>query len=99
DIGFLKKQVFNIIVLDESQAIKNPDSKRYKAVRLLNGRQRLVLTGTPVENNTFDLFAQLSFALPGFLGNAKRFADDYSTPIDKFQDSKRAQELQRKIHP
>lgn len=99
DIGLLKKQAFNVIVLDESQAIKNPDSKRYKAVRLLQGRQRLVLTGTPVENNTFDLFAQLSFALPGLLGNAKRFADDYSTPIDKFQDSKRAQELQRKIHP
>lgn len=99
DIGFLKKQAFNIIALDESQAIKNPDSKRYKAVRLLQGRQRLVLTGTPVENNTFDLFAQLSFALPGLLGNAKRFADDYSTPIDKFKDAKRAEELQRKIHP
>lgn len=99
DISILKKQAFNIIVLDESQAIKNPDSKRYKAVRLLHGRQRLVLTGTPVENNTFDLYAQLSFALPGLLGNAKHFADSYSTPIDKFQDSQRAQELQRKIHP
>ena len=99
DIEFLKEQTFNIIVLDESQAIKNPDSKRYKAARLLKGRQRLVLTGTPVENNTFDLYAQLSFALPGFLGTAKRFADDYSTPIDKFQDSQRAGELQRKIHP
>lgn len=99
EIEFLKKQAFNIIALDESQAIKNPDSKRYKAVRLLQGRQRLVLTGTPVENNTFDLYAQLSFAMPGLLGSAKRFADDYSTPIDKFQDSKRAQELQQKIHP
>lgn len=99
DIQWLKEQNFNIIVLDESQAIKNPNSKRYKAVRLLQGRQRLVLTGTPVENNTFDLYAQLSFAVPGLLGGAKRFASDYSTPIDKFQDSKRAQELQRKIHP
>lgn len=99
DISILKKQAFNIIVLDESQAIKNPESKRYKSVRLLHGRQRLVLTGTPVENNTFDLYAQLSFALPGLLGNAKHFADSYSTPIDKFQDSDRAQELQRKIHP
>lgn len=99
DIAFLKKQQFNIIVLDESQAIKNPDSKRYKAARLLQGRQRLVLTGTPIENNTFDLFAQLSFALPGLLGSAKRFADDYATPIDKFGDIKRAKELQHKIHP
>lgn len=99
DVEWLKKQTFNIIVLDESQAIKNPNAKRYKAARLLQARQRLLLTGTPVENNTFDLYAQLSFAIPGLLGSAKRFATDYSTPIDKFQDSKRAQELQHKIHP
>lgn len=99
DIEQLRKFRFNLIVLDESQAIKNPQSKRYKAVRLLNGRQRLVLTGTPIENNTFDLYAQLSFAMPGLFGSAKRFADDYSTPIDKFQDMQRAKELQRKIHP
>lgn len=99
DVELLKKHEFNIIVLDESQAIKNPDSKRYKAVRLLHGRQRLVVTGTPVENNTFDLFSQLSFAIPGLLGSAKQFATDYSTPIDKFQDTTRAKELQKKVHP
>lgn len=99
DIQWLKNQLFNVIVLDESQAIKNPTSQRYKAVRLLQARQRLVMTGTPVENNTFDLYAQLSFAVPGLLGSAQRFAIDYSTPIDKLQDSNRAQELQRKIHP
>jgi SNF2 family DNA or RNA helicase len=65
----------------------------------LNGRQRLVLTGTPIENNTFDLYAQLSFAQPGLFGSAKHFADLYSTPIDKFQDTARAKELQQKIHP
>src|SRR5699024_4787190 len=73
--------------------------KRYKAARLLQARQRLVATGTPVENNTFDLYAQLSFALPGLLGSARQFASDYSTPIDKFQDDKRAGELQQKVHP
>lgn len=99
DVEHLRKYVFNCIILDESQAIKNPDSKRYKAARLLEGRQRLVMTGTPIENNTFDLFAQLSFAVPGLFGSAKRFADEYSTPIDKFQETKRAIELQQKIHP
>ena len=99
DIEVLKEYEFNCIVLDESQAIKNPSSKRYKAARLLKARQRLVMTGTPIENNTFDLFAQLSFAVPGLLGNAKRFAEEYSTPIDKFQERKRAIELQQKIHP
>jgi len=99
DIEILRKQTFNVIVLDESQAIKNPESKRYKAARLLQARQRLVATGTPIENNTFDLYAQLSFVLPGLFGSSKRFAEDYSTPIDKFQDTERAAELQRRIHP
>ncbi len=99
DIEILKTQIFNCIVLDESQAIKNPESKRYKTVRLLQARQRLVVTGTPIENNTFDLYSQLSFAIPGLFGSTKSFTTDYSTPIDKFQDTKRAKELQKRIHP
>lgn len=99
DIEILKEINFNVIVLDESQAIKNPASKRYKAARLLQARQRIVATGTPVENNTFDLFSQLSFAMPGLFGNAKQFAADYSTPIDKFQNEARAKELQQKVQP
>lgn len=99
DIEYLKEYRFNCIILDESQAIKNPSSKRYKAARLLQARQRLVMTGTPLENNTFDLYAQLSFALPGLFGSAQRFKDEYSTPIDKFKETKRAKELQHKIHP
>lgn len=99
DIEILKKHSFNLIILDESQAIKNPNSLRYKAVRLLNGRQKIVMTGTPVENNTFDLYAQLSFATPGLLGSARQFSSDYANPIDKFHDSKRAAELQKRVHP
>lgn len=99
DISVLKEVRFNCIVLDESQAIKNPGSQRYKSVRLLKGNQRFVLTGTPVENNTFDLYAQLSFVMPGFLGSVRRFSEDYSIPIDRFQDTQRARELQQKIHP
>lgn len=99
DITFMKKYRFQAIFLDESQAIKNPESKRYKAVRLLQAQNRIVLTGTPIENNTFDLYAQLSFAVPGLLGSPKLFNDHYAMPIDKFKDSARAKELQRKINP
>jgi len=99
DINYLKKYTFNYVILDESQNIKNPESQRYKAVRLLNSRNRIVLTGTPFENNTFDLYAQLSFACPGLLGSKHYFRDVYSTPIDKFKDSKRAIELQNLIKP
>lgn len=99
DILLLKKYKFNYIILDESQAIKNPSSQRYKAVRLLQSRNKLLLTGTPIENNTFDIYGQLSFACPGLLGSKQYFKRQYSTPIDRFKDSKRAKELQQKISP
>ena len=99
NIHFIKTFCFAYIFLDESQAIKNPDSQRYKACRLLQSKNKIVLTGTPVENNTFDLYGQLSFACPGLLGNRQYFKDIYSQPIDKFGDTKRAVELQQKINP
>jgi hypothetical protein len=99
DIRHLKRYCFNYIFLDESQAIKNPESQRYKAARLLQSRNKVVLTGTPMENNTFDIFGQLSFACPGLLGSKPYFKGQYSDPIDKFKDRKRARELQQKISP
>ena len=99
DISLLKTYQFNYIFLDESQNIKNPESQRYKAVRSLNSRNKITITGTPIENNTFDVFGQLSFACPGLLGSKQYFRDIYSSPIDKFKDSKRAVELQNKIKP
>ncbi|PWS26531.1 DNA helicase [Pedobacter yonginense] len=99
DIRFLKDYRFNYIFLDESQNIKNPESQRYKVVRMLQSRNKVVMTGTPIENNTFDLYGQLSFACPGLFGSKQQFADLYSTPIDQFKDSRRAEELQQKIKP
>ncbi|KLT66773.1 DNA helicase [Pedobacter sp. BMA] len=99
DVRFLKDYRFNYICLDESQNIKNPDSQRYKAVRMLKSRNKIVMTGTPIENSTFDLYGQLSFACPGLFGSKQQFADLYSTPIDQFKDKRRAEELQRKIKP
>jgi SNF2 family DNA or RNA helicase len=99
DINFLKDYHFNYVFLDESQQIKNPESQRYKAARLLQSRNQIVITGTPIENNTFDLYGQLSFACPGLLGSKSYFKAIYSSPIDKFKSSKRAAELQQKIAP
>jgi SNF2 family DNA or RNA helicase len=99
DIRYLKEYRFNYIFLDESQAIKNPESQRYKMARMLQSRNKVVLTGTPIENNTFDLYGQFSFVCPGLLGNKLYFKDTYALPIDQFQDSKRASELQKKIKP
>ncbi len=99
DIVYLKKYIFNYIVLDESQAIKNPTSQRFKAIKLLKSDNKLVLTGTPIENNTFDLYAQMTFANPGLLGNMSHFKKVFSTPIDKNKDKNIAQELKELIDP
>ena len=66
---------WNVVVLDEAQAIKNPRSKQTRAVKALQARQRIVLTGTPVENNAGDLWSLFDFINPGLLGTAQRFAD------------------------
>jgi len=99
DVGWLREYSFNYVILDESQAIKNPASQRNRAARLLRARNRLVLTGTPVENNTYDLYGQLSFACPGLLGSQQHFKDQFATPIDKFKSTAHARALLRKIRP
>lgn len=99
DIRFLKEVVFNYVYLDESQNIKNPDSQRYKAVRLLQAHNRIAISGTPFENSSFDLYGQLSFACPGLLGDKRYFRDVYGKPIDQFKNQKRRKELQQKIQP
>ncbi|MFN2424464.1 MAG: DEAD/DEAH box helicase [Cryomorphaceae bacterium] len=99
DIELLRHIDFNYVVLDESQAIKNTASKRYKAARLLKANNRLAMTGTPIENNTFDLYAQLSFLNPGFLGSAKQFKTDFAKAIDSRRDSEKAAQLQSMINP
>ena len=99
DVEFMKDFKFNYIILDESQAIKNPNSKRYKAVRLLNSYNRLVLTGTPIENNTFDLYAQMNFINPGLLGNMTHFKTEFSDAIDKEKNHEASHLLSKMIAP
>jgi SNF2 family DNA or RNA helicase len=72
------------VVLDESQAIKNPASKVTKAACLLRAKHRLCMSGTPLQNNTFDIFAQMNFLNPGMLGSIEFFRQEFAIPIDKF---------------
>ena len=99
DIKYLSDINFNYIILDESQAIKNPNSKRYKAMRVLKSRNKIVMTGTPIENNTFDLYAQFSFINPGIFGGQAHFKDRFSNPIDKEGDANTSEQLKKIIHP
>ncbi|MEM6755844.1 MAG: DEAD/DEAH box helicase [Planctomycetota bacterium] len=75
DIDQLRETVFDYVVLDEAQAIKNPASQSAKAARLLRSRHRLALTGTPIENHLGDLWSIFEFLNPGMLGSNSRFGD------------------------
>jgi len=71
--GWLQEQKWQLLVLDEAQAIKNPAARQSKAVKRLNADARIALTGTPVENRLSDLWSLFDFLNPGLLGSAKRF--------------------------
>lgn len=99
DIDLISELFFDYIILDESQNIKNPSSKAYKAVRRLKSKHKLVLSGTPVENSVNDLWTQMSFINPGLLGSQHYFQTDFVTPIEKKKDEEKARKLQALIKP
>ncbi|WP_373521672.1 SNF2-related protein [Aquiflexum sp.] len=99
DVDILKDFYFNYIILDESQAIKNPGSIIAKAVNELNCRHRLILTGTPVENGTMDLWSQMNFINRGLLGNQNMFKKQFLLPIEKKNDMDKAIKLNAMIKP
>ena len=86
-------------ILDESQAIKNPSSKVTKAVCLLNTKSRLCLSGTPLQNNTFDIYAQMNFLNPGMLGSMDAFKNEFAVPIDKFGEKEQKEHLRKLLYP
>ena len=73
DIATLREVEFDYLILDEAQAIKNADSQTAKAARLLRGKHRLALSGTPVENHLGELWSLLEFLNPGILGASPTF--------------------------
>jgi SNF2 family DNA or RNA helicase len=99
DILEMKTFDWHIVVLDEAQAIKTPDAKATKAVCQLDARQRLCLSGTPIENNLEELWSQFAFLMPGLLGDRRGFTKRFRTPIEKNGDQLRRIQLARRIKP
>jgi SNF2 family DNA or RNA helicase len=99
DVELLREFYFNYVILDESQVIKNPTSNIAKAVRELKSRHKLVLTGTPIENTTMDLWSQMSFINPGILGTQTYFRNEFQNPIEKKNDEARSKKLHAVIKP
>jgi len=99
DIKLLMSLEFDYVILDESQAIKNPGSKVAKAACLLAAKNRLCMSGTPLQNNTFDIFAQMNFLNPGMLGTMEFFRQEFAIPIDKFGEQDRKDHLRKILYP
>jgi superfamily II DNA or RNA helicase len=99
DIEFLSTVEFNYVVLDEAQAVKNPNSLSAKAARVLRARHRLVMTGTPVENDLGDLWSLFEFLNPGMLGTARAFRDALGIRRGVERDPQMLALLQRAVRP
>nr|WP_281376078.1 DEAD/DEAH box helicase [Halomonas cerina] len=99
DLERLREVAFGLLVLDEAQAIKNAASQTARAVRELDARRALAMTGTPLENHLGELWAQLDAVAPGALGSQQWFGQHFRTPIEKEGDVVLRQRLSRRIAP
>jgi len=90
---------YSVLVLDEAQVIKNAKSQAAKIVRELKARQRIAMTGTPLENHLGELWAEFDAVEPGLLGDDKRFTKFFRTPIEKHGDVEKRERLVRRIAP
>jgi superfamily II DNA or RNA helicase len=92
-------QDYDTVILDEAQNVKNPTSQAAKLIRDVSARQRLALTGTPMENNLEELWCIFDWLIPGLLGNRKSFNETFRKPIEKDNDLKRRVMLSKRIAP
>ncbi len=99
DLEIFKAIKFNYIILDESQSIKNANSQVSKAVKQLYATNKLVLTGTPIENSVQELWSQMAFVNPGLLGSLQSFNERFVYPIEKQKDLLKMQQLKALINP
>jgi hypothetical protein len=99
DIDKLATVPFHLVVLDEAQYIKNPRSKMAQAACKLDARNRLCLSGTPIENHLGELWSLMNFLVPGFLGTEDAFNKRFRTPIEKDGDMERNAVLKSRVAP
>lgn len=99
DIEILKCFEYRCVVLDESQAIKNPSSLTARNLLKLNARNRIALTGTPIENTLLDIWSQMNFLNPGLLGSYTFFENQFIKPIEKSSNVHKTEELRKFIDP
>ena len=95
----LSEQEWHVVILDEAQIIKNPHATTSQLARTLQARQRLCLSGTPLENHLGELWSLFDFLMPGFLSDRRTFTRQFRTPIEKGGDTERQEVLARRVSP
>tara|TARA_B100000609_G_C17217939_1_gene437893 strand:- start:2717 stop:4045 length:1329 start_codon:yes stop_codon:yes gene_type:complete len=95
----LQEIEWSCVVLDEAQAIKNPQSKRARAAAALKGQHKVAMTGTPIENNLDELWSLFHFLNPGLLGTQRHFKEHFSKRIEQYDDTLTRQSLRRLLKP
>jgi TATA-binding protein-associated factor len=96
DIDTLAPFNWNYCVLDEGHLIKNPRAKTTLAVKRLNSNHRLILSGTPIQNNVLELWSLFDFLMPGFLGTEKLFQERFAKPIAASRNAKSSSKEQER---
>ena len=99
DQDVASRVAFHMVILDEAQAIKNPRSQCRQAAAELSARQRLCLSGTPIENRLGELWSLMDFLNPGILGDEEAFRCRYSIPVERDGNAERLAELRGRIAP
>jgi superfamily II DNA or RNA helicase len=99
DVEMYRMADFSLVILDEAQHIKNRGSQNAQAAKALRAEQRLVLTGTPLENSVLDLWSIYDFLLPGYLGTAVDFRERYETPLAKSPEPRVMARLHQRVKP
>ena len=99
DVEEIKKYNWGMIVVDEAQNIKNPDTAQTVAIKALKSNIKIAMTGTPVENRLTELWSIFDFINKGYLGSLKDFQKSYAIPIERFKENSRATKLKLSVSP
>ncbi len=99
DIEEMKKHTWGMIVVDEAQNIKNPDTAQTMSIKILKSDIKIAMTGTPVENRLTELWSIFDFINTGYLGSLKEFQKSYAIPIERFKEKSRAAKLKMSVSP
>jgi hypothetical protein len=99
DLRTLAAQPWHLLIIDEAQAVKNAQARAARALRRLDTRHRLALTGTPLENHLGELWSLFDLLMPGFLGDSRTFARHWRKPIEINRDGARARLLAARVRP